>query len=481
MPIDRPVIVWFRQDLRIADQPALAAAAATGQPVICVFILDDETPGTWRLGGASRWWLHGSLSSLAAALVGRGSGLLLRRGASLDMLVDIVRQTNAAAVYWNRHVEPFWRVAEAELADRLAAVGVAGHASDGQLLFGFGAIRGRNGEAPRVFTPFWRACLAASPPPTPLPAPPSLRAPSTIPEGDTLADWGLRPTNPDWAAGLAATWQPSEAAAQQRLASFLDDGIAGYRNHRNEPGVNGTSRLSPYLHWGQISARQVWHATHLRCGGEPGLAADAEAFLREIGWREFCAATLLARPEMPSDPLQPRFANFPWQDDPAIFAAWSAGKTGYPIVDAGMRELWQTGWMHNRVRMIVASFLTKHSLQPWQAGEQWFWDTLVDADLANNAGGWQWVAGCGVDAAPYFRIFNPVMQGEKFDAQGHYVRRWLPQLAAIEPRFIHKPWLAPPLSLAAGKVRIGIEYPAPIIDHHTARSRALAAFSALKG
>ncbi|MCU0837437.1 MAG: DNA photolyase family protein [Rhodospirillales bacterium] len=480
MSIDRPVIVWFRQDLRTADQPALAAAAATGQPVLAVFVLDDATPGHWRLGGASRWWLHGSLASLAADLADRGGHLTLRRGASVDSVLAIVRQTNASAVYWNRHIEPHWRTAEAELQKRLTTLGVAGHACDGQLLFAFGAIRGRSGEVPRVFTPFWRACLAAPPPAMPLPPPPSLRAPLTIPPGDSLAAWRLRPTHPDWATGLAATWQPGETAAQQRLASFLDHGVARYRDQRNDPGINGTSRLSPYLHWGEVSARQIWHATHLRCAGEPGFAAGAEAFLREIGWREFCAAMLLARPEMPDDPLQPRFAGFPWRDDPSLIDAWSAGQTGYPIVDAGMRELWQTGWMHNRVRMIVASFLTKHLLQPWQAGERWFWDTLVDANLASNAGGWQWVAGCGVDAAPYFRIFNPVMQGEKFDAQGRYVRRWLPQLAGIEPRFVHKPWLAPPLSLAAAKVRIGIDYPAPIVDHGTARDRALAAFSTLK-
>jgi len=474
------VIVWLRQDLRLADQPALAAAAASGRQVLPVFVLDDGTPGRWRAGGASRWWLHGSLLALADALAERGSRLILRRGASTDVLVALARQTQACAVYWNRHVEPYWRVAEDELARQLAAAGIAMAAFDAQLLFPPGSVRGRSGEVPRVFTPFWRACLGGPPPAAPLPAPTLLNAPPVWPASESLDDWRLRPSRPDWAAGLAAAWTPGEVAARVRLAEFLDERVAAYGDHRNTPSVEGTSRLSPYLHWGEVSARQVWHATRLKADGEPGFGAGSEAFLREIGWREFCAATLLVRPELPEQPLQQRFAGFAWREDADLLRAWNGGRTGYPIVDAGMRELWHTGWMHNRVRMIAASFLTKHLLQPWQAGEAWFWDTLIDADLASNAGGWQWVAGCGVDAAPYFRIFNPVLQGEKFDTDGGYVRRWVPELARLDDRCIHKPWLATPFELAAAGVRIGIDYPAPLVDHGQARDRALAAFAALK-
>jgi deoxyribodipyrimidine photo-lyase len=479
MSDNRPIIVWFRQDLRLADQPALAAAAASDRPVLPLFILDEETPGRWRCGGASRWWLHGSLAALAAALGERGSRLILRRGPAVPQLLALARETGAAAIAWNRHVEPFWVEAEAELARRLDAAGIAAMAFDGQLLFPAGSVRGKSGGPPRVFTPFWRACLARTPPAAPQPAPSSLRPPVTWPETEVLDAWRLTPTRPDWAGGLRETWMPGETAAQARLAAFIAAGLAAYGKQRNTPHVDGTSRLSPHLHWGEISVRQVWHACRLTAEANPEAAAGAEAFLRELGWREFCATLLRTHPQLPDEPVQPRFAAFPWQQDEALMRAWTRGRTGYPIVDAGMRQLWHTGWMHNRVRMIVASFLTKHLLQPWQAGEAWFWDTLVDADLANNAGGWQWVAGCGVDAAPYFRIFNPVLQGETFDPAGHYVRRWVPELGRVPSRFIHKPWQAPPLDLAAAGVRLGHDYPLPVIEHGAARRRALAAFAAL--
>jgi deoxyribodipyrimidine photo-lyase len=476
----RPILVWFRQDLRTADQPALATAAASGRPVVPLFVLDDDGPGRRRIGGAGRWWLAGSLEALAADLAGRGSPLVLRRGPAVATIRAVAAETGAAAVNWTRHVEPHWRAAEAELARVLAADGVEAGVFDGVGLFPPGRVLGREGRPIRVFTPFWRTCLALPPPPRPGPAPAGLIPPPVPVASESLADWQLRPSAPDWAAGLRATWTPGEAAAMARLAAFHAGDLAAYARDRNRPEPTATSLLSPHLHWGEISPAQVWHATLARTATAPALAAGADSFLRELGWREFCLHTLWHSPAMADEPLQSRFADFPWRPEPALLRAWQRGLTGYPIVDAGMRQLWHTGWMHNRVRMVVASFLVKHLLQPWQAGEAWFWDTLVDADLANNAGGWQWVAGCGTDAAPYFRIFNPVTQGERFDADGAYVRRWLPALARLPERWIQRPWEAPALELAAAGVRIGIDYPRPLVDHVQARDRALAAFAHLK-
>jgi deoxyribodipyrimidine photo-lyase len=381
---------------------------------------------------------------------------------------------------FNRHYEPFWRTAEAEVARALARDGVQVEGFDATLLFPPGRIVSRQGASFRVFTPFWTACRQAPPPATPQPAPPRLRPAAGVIAGDDLDAWRLLPGAPDWAAGLRATWTPGEAAAATRLYDFLDTDLPAYGRDRDRPEPAATSRLSPHLHFGEISPGQVWHATMHRVAVAPACAAGGAAFLRELGWREFCFHTLIAAPQLPEMPLQERFARFPWAMDDDALRAWQTGRTGYPIVDAGMRQLWQTGWMHNRVRMIAASFLVKDLLLPWQAGEAWFWDTLVDADLANNAGGWQWVAGCGTDAAPYFRIFNPVTQGEKFDPAGAYVRRWLPELARLPNRWVHRPWMAPPLELAAAGVRLGATYSRPLVDHGVARARALAAFAAIK-
>jgi deoxyribodipyrimidine photo-lyase len=479
MTNERPIIVWLRQDLRLADQPALAAATATGRPVLPVYVLDSEIGGRWRLGGASRWWLHGSLAALDAACRDAGGLLLLRRGPVVPVLCELARVVGAGDVFWNRHVEPFWRQAEAEAARQLAAAGVTVRTFPGSLLFAVGEVIGRNGRPPRVFTPFWKACLRAAPPAEPLPAPDRIDTPSPLPAGDALEDWGLLPRAPDWAGGLRETWAPGERAALARLERFLADDLAAYRDNRDRPEPAVTSALSPHLHFGEISPRQIWHATAMRAAHAPTVAAAAEAFLRELGWREFYANILVDAPSLPDEPLDVRFADFPWSDDRRSLDPWRKGRTGYPIVDAGMRQLWHVGWMHNRVRMIVASFLIKDLLIPWQEGEAWFWDTLVDADLANNAGSWQWVAGCGTDAAPYFRVFNPTTQGERFDPRGDYVRRWIPELAALPDRWIHRPWQAPPLELAAAGVRLGETYPLPVIDHTAARERALAAFAAL--
>lgn len=476
-----PCIVWFRRDLRLADNPALSAAAAEGAPLIAVYILDDEAAGRWRLGGASRWWLHHSLAALGQSLDRLGGiPLVLRRGRSATVLADLAAAAGASAIFWNGDIEPQWRTAEDEVSRTLAAQGVAVRACGLPLLFEPERIVSRSGEVFKVFTPFWRACLAAAPPALPLPPPERVSGCASFGNGGTLADLRLLPTKPDWAAGLRSAWVPGETGAQARLAAFLDHEIADYAALRDRPEPGATSRLSPALHFGELSQRQVWHATAMRMAIEPRVAASGHAFLRQLGWREFYARILLQQPDVAEVPIQARFAGFPWACAPEGLQAWQRGQTGFPIVDAGMRQLWHTGWMHNRVRMIVASFLCKDLLLPWQDGEAWFWDTLVDADMANNAGGWQWVAGCGTDAAPFFRIFNPVRQGETFDPQGAYIRRWVPELAGLPARWIHQPWAASPLELAAAGVRLGATYPAPILDHERARRRALSAFTSLR-
>jgi deoxyribodipyrimidine photo-lyase len=463
-----PIIVWLRRDLRLADHPALAAACATGRPVLPVFIFtSDGRP----LGAASRWWLHHSLTAHTVALATLGLRLILRRGKPPAVLTQLVQATGATEVHVLRGTEPADVAAEDEVKAALQGhAELRRHAAD--LLWPAGSLLTAGGGSFRVFTPFWRAGLAAPAPrvPVALPAAPPPAAPAVASE--ELASWDLLPSRPDWAGGLRAHWQPGESAAGTRLAHFVNGPLADYAGGRNRPDQPLTSRLSPHLHFGEVSPRQVWYATEGHAGAEP--------YRRELAWREFSVNLLLQLPDLATEPLRPEFRRFPWRDDPAGLKAWQRGRTGYPLVDAGMRELWHTGWMHNRVRMVVASFLVKHLLIAWQAGEQWFWDTLVDADAANNAASWQWVAGCGADAAPYFRVFNPVLQGQKFDPAGDYVRRWVPELARVPAQWIHAPWTATPLELAAAGVVLGKDYPLPIVDHALARQRALAAYASLK-
>ncbi|CAH2599205.1 Deoxyribodipyrimidine photo-lyase [Rhodovastum atsumiense] len=466
-----PVLLWLHRELRLGDNRALLAAVASGQPVLPIFVLDDETPGAWRPGEASRWWLHHSLAALAADLARLGAPLLLRRGRIADILPSLVRETGASAIHAGQPVEPWARRVAAELP-RLAGVPLVLHRT--VTLFDPEALRSGAGTPYAVFTPFSKACLARGPAAPPLPAPAHILAPERVPPSDPLEAWGLLPGQPDWAGGLRGTWTPGEAGARQRLAGFLDHTMEAYATARDRPDMDGTSRLSPHLHFGEISADQLWHAARA-AGDGPGQIA----FIREILWREFSAHLLWHHPTLPETPLRPNFARMPWQTAPRALRAWQRGRTGLPIVDAGMRQLWQTGWMHNRVRMIVASLLVKHLMLPWQQGEAWFWDTLVDADLANNAASWQWVAGCGADAAPFFRIFNPVLQGRKFDPDGSYVRRFVPELARLPDRWIHEPWAAPADVLEAARLRPGITYPAPIVDLAAGRARALAAFASL--
>jgi deoxyribodipyrimidine photo-lyase len=468
-----PAIVWFRNDLRLDDNPALDAAARSGAPVVALYVLDDESAGDWRMGAASRWWLHHSLDAFAADLAKLGVPLTLRRGRAEFALEGLIAETGARAVYWNRLYEPWAMRRDGEIKARLRESGLVVESFNGSLLFEPAHLRNKQGDNFKVFSPFWRACLAAGGPSAPLSAPRKLAA-APAPSSDRLDDWRLPPTKPDWAKGMRETWRIGEKAARTRLAAFLKNTVGDYKVARDFMAQDGVSHLSPHLHFGEISARRVWAET-MSAAGDVGLP-----FLRELGWREFCHHLLVASPDMPDHPLDRRFADFPWTTDKAAFTAWTKGLTGYPLVDAAMRELWITGYMHNRARMVAASFLVKHLLLPWQEGERWFWDTLVDADLANNSGGWQWVAGCGADAAPYFRVFNPVLQGEKFDPEGDYVKRWVPELAKFPARWIHRPHEAPDDVLAAAGVRLGKTYPRPIVDHAKARARALAAFEELR-
>ena len=474
----KPVIVWFRQDLRLSDQRALQAAVAIGAPVIPIYILDDVSPGAWRIGAASRWWLNRSLKALDESLIALGSRLILRRGAAPAVLADIATECRASAVYCLAAHEPWASALEARVRSALVADGVELKRYGGALLKRPDAMRTKAGGPFKVYTPFWRALMAADPPPLPEPPPSKLLAPKSWPASDTRATWLLHPAKPDWSAGLAQSWTPGESGARARLETFLDDALPTYREARNRPDRPGTSRLSPHLHFGEISPATCWHAALARSG--PGREKGLETFLKELAWREFAAHLLVHWPTLPEAPFKRDFARFPWVENPHALQAWQRGATGFPIVDAGMRELWRTGWMHNRVRMIVASFLIKDLLIPWQDGQAWFWDTLVDADLASNAASWQWVAGCGADAAPYFRIFNPMTQGATFDPDGAYVRHWVPELARLSSAQIHAPWLVPPLELQAAGVRLGENYPLPVVDHATARIRALAALKSLK-
>ncbi|WP_341894084.1 deoxyribodipyrimidine photo-lyase [Ferrovibrio terrae] len=480
-PSSSPVIVWFRQDLRLNDNPALAQAAAAGAAVIPLFILDTGATA-WRMGGATRWWLHHSLDRLAADLQQRyGMTLVLRRGDPATVLRTILGETGAQAVHWNRCYEPALVARDTAIKAALKTAGAAVETHNAALLFEPWAVKTQAGGWFKVFSPFWRACRALPAPPAPQRAPKTIAAwPQPI-ASDELADWGLLPRKPDWAGGLRESWTPGEAGAAARLQAFIEDDLIHYADGRDRPDMNVTSRLSAHLRFGEIGPRQIWQAVQLALGhGNAALGRNAEKFLTELGWREFSYHLLFHFPELPQQNFRADFDAFPWQPRPDFLAAWQGARTGYPIVDAGMRQLWHTGWMHNRVRMIAASFLIKHLLQDWRKGEAWFWDTLVDADLANNAAGWQWVAGSGADAAPYFRIFNPILQGEKFDPEGAYVRHWLPELARLPNKHVHKPWMAPDAVLKQAGLVLGRDYPRPLVDHDTARKAALAAFAALR-
>jgi deoxyribodipyrimidine photo-lyase len=472
-------LLWYRDDLRVSDHFALHAAAKSHVPVAFVYVLDDRAPGIRPPGGAARWWLAQSLRALQASLLKRGASLVLRKGPAPAVIAALAREIGAEAVYWNEIAQAPHRDVEDQVAAALAGLGIAVHRFPGDLLASPGQIRNKENRGLRVFTPFWRRVQSLGDPPAPLPAPKTLRA---VPDlgSETIESWRLEPAHPDWAFGLRERWIPGEASGQERLQEFLRTGVIGYGRERDRPDRSGTSGLSPHLRFGEISPRQVWHAARFAAAERPALSGDIDKFLSELGWREFCRHLLFDVPDLAERNLQPSFDAFRWIHDDQALRAWQRGQTGYPLVDAGMRELWRTGVMHNRVRMVAASFLVKHLLIDWRQGERWFWDTLVDADPGSNPANWQWVAGSGADAAPYFRVFNPVLQGEKFDPEGAYVRRWVPELARLPTSLIHRPWSATPLELGAAGVELGDTYPEPIVDHKTARERALKAYAKVR-
>jgi deoxyribodipyrimidine photo-lyase len=473
----KPVIVLFRHDLRLADNGALDAAAATGKPVVTAFVRDDEAPGGRPIGGARRWWLHHSLEALTTELESKGVSLILREGDMQSIVASLVDETGADMVLWNRRYDPHGMRSDAAMKSMLVGSGIACASFQGHLLHEPWRVKtGADGPF-KVYTPFWRALVAQGEPREPLPAPGKLHPHPDPVTTERLEDWNLLPTAPDWAGGLRTEWTPGEAGAHERLAAFLEGAIAGYSDGRDMPGLRGTSRLSPHLAHGEITPFQIWSAVR-RANGP---ARDSEKFLKEVAWREFAWHLLFHNPDLATRNYNKSFDEFAWTPDAGNLKLWQQGKTGYPLVDAGMRELWQTGWMHNRVRMVVASFLVKHLLIDWREGEAWFWDTLVDADHGNNPANWQWVAGSGADAAPFFRIFNPVLQGEKFDPDGDYVREFVPELARLPNRLLHRPWEADKSALSTAGVKLGATYPVSVVDHQSARDRALAAYRDARG
>ncbi|MBY0381415.1 MAG: DNA photolyase family protein [Xanthobacteraceae bacterium] len=470
-----PIIVWFRDDLRLSDHAALREAAQRGGPLVCLYVLDERGGGRPH-GAASCWWLANSLRALDAGLKKLGQTLVLRKGDAALIIPELAANADTGAVLWLESEVPAQAARDRKVAQALQRAGSEARILRSDLLAKPDNIRNKDGNGLRVFTPFWKRVLSLDDPARPLAAPKTLPPPVRSVASERLEDWKLEPSKPDWATGFREAWSPGENGAQQRLHDFLDGPIKGYATDRDRPDGDHTSGLSPHLRFGEISPRQVFHAAKFAAERQPALARDIDKFLSELGWREFCRHLLFDNPDIDTRNLQSSFDDFPWRRDAKALRAWQRGQTGYPVVDAGMRELWHTGVMHNRVRMVVASFLVKHLLLDWRLGEQWFWDTLVDADPGSNPANWQWVAGSGADAAPYFRVFNPVLQGEKFDPDGAYVSKWVPELAKLSPKFIHHPWDATPIELQSAGIVLGDNYPEPIVDHKAARERALAAY-----
>lgn len=471
---ETPTLYWVRRDLRLADNPALLQASLRGSVIpVYVHAPDEEAP--WQPGGASRWWLHQGLGALAASLKETGSRLVIRRGPSAQALQTLARETGAGAVFFNRLYEPACSARDRSVTGSLQTLGLEVQSFQPGNLAEPQALANRQGQPFKVFTHYWKALQGRGEPARALAKPSRLQAPGKWPSSLALAELELLPrAGPagDWTAGLAEHWQVGEQAAAARLDAFSESALEDYSRQRDYPGVEGASRLSAHLHFGEISPRQVWQRLRL-AESHHGNEAQTLAFLRQLGWREFAQHVLHHYPKSPAEPMYPKYRTFPWRKDHAqLLDAWQRGRTGIPVVDAGMRELWHTGFMHNRVRMLAASLLVKNLRIPWWKGAAWFWDTLVDADLANNTMGWQWSAGCGVDAAPYFRIFNPVLQGQKFDAGGRYLRRWLPELAALPDKLVQQPWLV------SAENRHG--YPLPIVDLAESRREALEALAATR-
>lgn len=475
-------IYWLRRDFRLADNPALTYVCETARRVVIAYLHAPHEESPWQPGAASRWWLHHSLASLSKSLQPLGQTIVLHtlrdNDSSIATLRALIAETKATLIAWNRLYEPAFVARDQEIKSALRDDGLEVHSCNSALLFEPWQIQTQQAQPYKVFTPYWRTCasqLETLPPPRP--------APSTMPEAVPLQSCSLRdlqllPTL-DWDAGFKSRWQPGENGAHAALTNFIDERCIDYPTARDLPATTGTSLLSPHLHFGEIGPRQIV-ATLRAQPEESRFVQGRDAFVRELGWREFANHVLYHYPQTSTQPFDTRFNDYPWEKNVAQLRAWQRGRTGIPIVDAGMRELWHTGYMHNRVRMLVASLLTKNLRMHWLEGAHWFWDTLVDANLANNSLGWQWTAGCGTDAAPYFRVFNPVVQGERFDTQGKYVRRWLPELAALPDKWLHQPWNAPLAILEQAQVRIGSNYPEPIVDLKGSRDRALQGYQSLR-
>ena len=484
----KTIIAWFREDLRLIDNPMLTQAVNDADFVVPVFIFEDildyPAASDRAIGGATRWWLHRSLMSLNGSLEQYGGSLILRRGSTLDILKSLIAETKATGVYWNRRYHSDGIAVDKQVKTDIKTAGLEAQSFNGRLLHEPWEVETKSGGPFKVYTPFRRSVESKAPVREPQSAPTQIPMPPLPPDSDRLEDWSLLPQKPDWSGGMQATWTPGEQGAAERLSTFLQKRVFSYKSDRDLPAVDATSRLSPHLRFGEISPHQIWHAVKIRaeaCAASADQQAGIDTYLAEIIWREFSYHLLFQHQALHTDNFQAKFNTFPWDDaDQATLVAWQRGKTGYPIVDAAMRQLWHEGWMHNRLRMIVGSFLVKHLLLHWSHGERWFWDTLVDADHASNAASWQWVAGTGADAAPYFRIFNPMTQGEKFDPNGDFVRTWVPELAALPKKYIHQPWEAPEQILKAADVRLGETFPHPIVDHKRARQRALDAFEETK-
>lgn len=466
-------LVLFGNDLRLDDHPALFRACAKCDTLVLAYVLDEHPPRYRHPGAASNGYLHHSLIALQQALRRKNRELILRRGDGIPTILHLVEACRADQVYWNRSADPVVVEWENRLIDALKERGVSAHTFQCETLFPMGAVLNGQGAPYKVFTPFYKACLRVGPPNKPLSAPARIPAGSGSISLLNIEQLGLLPKR-DWAKTFSEFWSAGESAAHEQLVRFLDDGLFSYAHARDELGRMGTSRLSAALHFGELSVRRVWHILADQCG------ASSEPFLRQLLWREFARSLLDFAPHTVTKPLNARFNDFPWRTDATQLRAWHQGQTGYPVVDAGMRELWQTGYMHNRARMIVGSFLVKDLRLHWREGERWFWDTLVDADLANNVMGWQWIGGCGADAAPYFRIFNPVTQGQKFDPTGDYVRRWVPELSKVPNRWLHAPWTAMPQDLESWGIRLGRDYPPPVVEHSQARKEALDAWRSIR-
>lgn len=465
-----PSIVWFSQDLRIEDQPALNAAIAKGGAIIPLYIWAPQEEKEWAPGAASRWWLYGSLKRLQAKLSQLGLNLIIRQQSSLKSILDIVKQTKADAVFWNQRYEPILIQRDALIQKKLSELDIDVQIFNGSLLFEPHEILNKKQKPYQKFGHFWKYCDKLSEPNLPFPKPLKAKHYTKHIDSDSIEHLNLLPTIP-WDKGLKEQWQSISFSTKHNLQAVIENIVTHYSAKRDIPGIEGTTRMSPFLHFGEISPRQVWHEVRQK------LKTKGDVFLRQLGWRDFAYYLLFHFPHLASQPLRTRFASIPWSKSTNALRAWQKGITGYPIVDAGMRQLWQTGWIHNRARLIVGSFLVKDLLIDWRKGAHWFWDTLVDADLANNSLGWQWITGCGVDAAPYFRIFNPISQGMKFDADGEYVRRWVPEISLLPNKWIHQPWKAPEKILKEASVELGVNYPWPIVDHAIARKKALKTYS----